>query len=63
LSIEKFCSKERIQLIGYIPFDSEVTRAMVNGYPVVKYSTTSPASEAIKKMYERLSLILELYDG
>jgi MinD superfamily P-loop ATPase len=59
LSIEKFCSGERIQLIGNIPFDPEVTKAMVNGYPVVKYSKTSPASEALKEMNERLSMILE----
>ena len=57
-AIKEFCSEEGIEVVGQIPFDPEVTKAMVAGCPVVEYAPDSPASEAIKAMWERLTLIL-----
>jgi MinD superfamily P-loop ATPase len=57
-AIEGFCNEEGIALIGRVPFDPEVTKAMVAGYPVVEYEPNSPASKAIKSMWKRLSPIL-----
>lgn len=57
-AIEWFCNEEGIVLIGHVPFDPDVTKAMVAGYPVVEYEPDSPASKAIKSMWERLSSIL-----
>jgi len=57
-AIEKFCDEEGIEMVGLIPFDPEVTKAMVAGRPVVEYAPDSPASEAIKKIWERLASIL-----
>jgi MinD superfamily P-loop ATPase len=57
-AIKEFCSEEEIEMVGQIPFDPEVTKAMVAGRPVVEYAPDSPASEAIKAMWERLASIL-----
>ncbi|MBA7713994.1 Iron-sulfur cluster carrier protein [subsurface metagenome] len=57
-AIQEFCSVEGIDMVGLVPFDLEVTKAMVAGSPVVEYEPDSPASEAIKKMWERLASIL-----
>lgn len=57
-AIGKFCDGEGIEMVGLIPFDPEVTKAMVAGRPVVEYAPDSPASEAIKEIWERLASIL-----
>jgi MinD superfamily P-loop ATPase len=57
-AIEEFCCGEGIEVVGRVPFDPEVTKAMVDGRPVVEYAPDSPASEAIKAIWERLTSIL-----
>lgn len=57
-AIEEFCDEEGIVVIGHVPFDPVVTEAMVSGHPVVEYAPDSPASRAIRSMWERLSSIL-----
>jgi len=57
-AIEEFCSGEGIEVVGQVPFDPEVTKAMVDGRPVVEYAPDSPASKAIKATWERLTSIL-----
>jgi MinD superfamily P-loop ATPase len=57
-AIKDFCDEEGIEVVGRIPFDSEVTKAMVAGCTVVDYAPDSPASLAIKSMWEKLTLIL-----
>ncbi|MBA7483149.1 P-loop NTPase [archaeon] len=56
--IKEFCNMEGIMIIGQVPFDPEVTKAMVAGRPVVDYAPDSPASEAIKKIWKKLASIL-----
>lgn len=57
-AIEEFCCGEGIEVVGLVPFDPEVTKAMVDGRPVVEYAPDSLASEAIKAIWERLTSIL-----
>ncbi len=45
--ITGFCNENDVATVGSVPFDPEVTKAMVQGQPVVEYSSGSPASAAI----------------
>lgn len=58
--VKEFCAREGVEVVGLIPFDPEVTRAMVAGLPVVEYAPGSPASRAIKETWS--SLERHLYD-
>jgi MinD superfamily P-loop ATPase len=58
MAIEEFCDGRGIEVVGLVPFDPEVTKAMVAGRPVVKYTPGSPASKAIRSLWERLTSIL-----
>lgn len=49
--ITGFCEENGIAMVGCVPFDSEVTKAMVQGRPVVEYRPGSPASAAIVKAW------------
>ncbi|MBS7631395.1 4Fe-4S binding protein [Candidatus Bathyarchaeota archaeon] len=53
-NIEDFCVQEGIEVIGHIPFDHDVIKAMVTGLPVVEYAPRSPASRAIKDLWNLL---------
>jgi len=52
--IEDYCKTMCIDTLGRIPFDQKVTEAMVNATPVVKYAPESPASMAIKDIWNNL---------
>ncbi len=52
--IEDYCKIKNIDTLGRIPFDPKVTEAMVNATPVVKYAPESPASKAIKDIWNNL---------
>jgi len=58
MAIEEFCDGRGIEVVGLVPFDPEVTKAMVAGRPVVEYTPGSPASKAIRSLWERLTSIL-----
>jgi MinD superfamily P-loop ATPase len=49
--ITGFCEENGIAMVGSVPFDPEVTKAMVKGQPVVEYRPESPASVAIRKSW------------
>jgi MinD superfamily P-loop ATPase len=53
-AVEKLCASNEIEVLGLIPFDSNVTRAMVQGHPVVDYDPDSPASKALKNLWEKM---------
>jgi MinD superfamily P-loop ATPase len=53
--ILSFCRNKRIEVVGVIPFSSEVTQAMVNGKTVVEYSPKSGVSDEIKNMWNKMS--------
>ncbi len=52
-TIERFCEREDIEIIGKIPFDEDVVKANVLGKPVVEYSD-GKASKAIKEIFTNL---------
>ncbi len=51
--IEEYCKKEGIEIIGKIPFDTDVVKSNVYGKAVVEFSS-GPASQAIKEIFEEL---------
>ncbi len=62
--IEDFCREEGIFVVGKIPFDTAVTKAMVQGYPVTLYLPGSPSSQALRNIWaEVASKLLEEYSS
>lgn len=57
--IQNFCDQNGIDVIGLIPFDPEVTEAMVAGQPVVEFSPDGRASKAIKEAWGRVKAHLD----
>ena len=58
--IDEFCAENNIPMIGHVPFDPNVTKAMVQGRPVIEYSPESPASIAIIEAWDRVKEQLEV---
>jgi MinD superfamily P-loop ATPase len=54
MRIMKFCQQEGVEILGMIPYDPNVVRALVQGKPVVSY-TESAASQQIRKLWDRLA--------
>lgn len=59
-AVIEFCSKINVDVVGLVPFDLVVTKAMVAGQPVVEYSPDSPASMATREMWENIKTHLGL---
>jgi MinD superfamily P-loop ATPase len=51
--ITAFCAGRGVQVVGYIPYDTIVTEAMVQGRPVTDY-TDGPVTEALQAVWERV---------
>jgi MinD superfamily P-loop ATPase len=49
--IEQFCRMNGLEVLGSIPFDLIVTRAMVAGQPVTEFDPISPASQALQRLW------------
>ncbi len=52
--IMAFCEEHRSEVVGRIPFDTAVTRAMVEGYPVTAFRPDSASSQALRRVQERV---------
>jgi MinD superfamily P-loop ATPase len=52
--IVEFCASKSIDVVGKIPFDPSVTRAMVQGMPVVEHFPRSDASRNIKETWKQI---------
>jgi len=52
--IEAYCKSHNLPLLGSIPFDLEVTHAMVQGEPVTAYAPDSAAAIAMKAIWEQV---------
>ena len=50
--IETYCREHGTELIGSIPFDLDVTRAMTKGDPVTAYEPKGAASQALHGIWE-----------
>ena len=57
--IRKFCQEKEIDVLGEIPFDLAVPRAMTQGQPVTKFDPQSPSSQAIKEIWEKLMTVVD----
>jgi len=58
VQIKAYCLDQKIEVLGQIPFDSNVTEAMVNGEPVTAYRPASPASWEINALWQNLVSIM-----
>jgi MinD superfamily P-loop ATPase len=58
--IEAFCWEQNLEVIGRIPFDTRVTEAMVQGQPVTAFQPESPASQALRAVWQSVKDRLEL---
>lgn len=56
--IEEYCREQGIQVLGKIPFDTDVTQAMVQGQPVTLYCPDAPASIALRNTWHEVAQIL-----
>jgi MinD superfamily P-loop ATPase len=52
--IERFCHRQKVDVVGRIPFDPTITHAMVSGKPILEYSPESVVSQRIREMWESL---------
>lgn len=52
--ITEFCEREGVEILGMIPYDPNVTRALVHNKPVVGYAE-SAASQHIRTLWDRLA--------
>jgi MinD superfamily P-loop ATPase len=53
-----FCKENRTEVVGILPFSSEVTQAMVNGKTIVEYSSESGVAQEIAKMWNKMHAFL-----
>jgi MinD superfamily P-loop ATPase len=58
--ILKFCEKNDVEVVGKIPFNPVVTKAMVNGKAVIEYSPEADVAKEIADMWRRLCSELSL---
>lgn len=59
--IKQFAEENHIKILGEIPFDTSIPKAMVKAKPVTEFSPNSPSSAAIKKIWEKLlQLVFDL---
>jgi len=56
--IESFAVKNDIRILGRIPFDPLVVKALQNGKPLVSYDD-SPAAMIIKDMWRKIKMIMK----
>ena len=53
--IEEFCHDQGIPVVGKIPFDTAVTKAMVQGQPVTLYAPEAPSSQALCNVWAEVA--------
>lgn len=56
--ILSYCKENSVDVVGVIPFDPQVTQAMVNGKTIVEYLPESGASQEIQTMWLKLHQFL-----
>jgi MinD superfamily P-loop ATPase len=61
--ISNYCNQNQVEVVGSIPFDETVTRAMVNGEPVTAHQLASPAGRALVRIWQRILVRLDGREG
>ena len=59
-SIQNFCQKNDIPIVGLIPYDTVFTKAIIEGKSVMEFSNDS-VSELINTMWKKVKRLL--YNG
>lgn len=60
--IQDFCQENGIEILGEIPFDLAVPRAMNQGLPVTKFDPQSAASLAINEIWKKLMTVVDQHN-
>jgi len=58
-----FCKEEGVEVVGRIPFNPIVTKAMVNGKPVLEYAPESDVAKEIEDMWKKILSVLQYRSG
>ncbi len=56
--IEEYCSNNNIPILGKIPYDEDIIKAMLERKNVIEYSPDGKASTEIKKIWKRINYLL-----
>ncbi|ODA38713.1 ATP-binding protein [Desulfosporosinus sp. BG] len=59
--IEDACSQSGVSVVGKIPFDPMVPKAIALGYPITRYD--SPAASAIREIWAKISPVMTESSG
>jgi MinD superfamily P-loop ATPase len=51
--IASFCAERGVMVVGRVPYDTAVTRAMVHGQPVTA-CVNEPVAEALERVWRRV---------
>lgn len=62
-AIKDACTEKQIDVIGEIPFDPLITVAMKQGHDIITYQPNSPASQAIRSIWNKIINRLSLSGG
>ena len=54
IQIQKYCEQNEVEIAGNIPFDPSVLWAMVKGEPVTVFAPEAPASQELKRVWQRI---------
>jgi len=57
--IEKRSRERGFQVLGSVPFDETVTKALLQGLPVTEHRPDAPASRAIEELWGQVRYVLE----
>ena len=60
--IENNCLNQGVEIAGRVPFDNVVTESIVQGIPVVEYSS-GKVSQQIERMWRMFSAVLGNHNG
>jgi MinD superfamily P-loop ATPase len=58
LAIKTFCADHGVELLGQIPYDDTVTRAMAQGQPVTAFRPQAAVSRALREVWQGLKVKL-----
>lgn len=61
--ILEFCEENSIKVVGKIPFNQNVTEAMVNGKTIIEYAPESEVSKEIKEIWQSCLSSLKFGNG
>jgi MinD superfamily P-loop ATPase len=56
--IEDYCRQNQVRIVGRIPFDETVSRAMISGEPVTAYRPRAESSLALIDVWQKVSAVL-----